>query len=281
MEPQKTPPYSVLMSVYQKDQPGPLGTALDSMLRQSVPPDELVLVEDGPLTPELDQTIRARQAAWPGVIRRIPLRENEGLGPALRRGVEECRCEWIARMDSDDYARPDRIEKQLAAAAKQGADIVGSDAFEFQGELSNRTALRAFPKTHEELLRFARRKTPFAHPSVLMKKSCVLAAGNYTAAYLHEDYDLFLRMLMNGCRGYTVKEPLVSVRVSDDFYARRGGFGYLRQLLRFNWKAYRNRWIGPADLIARSGGNILVCLLPNRLRVWVYKHWLRRPAPQP
>lgn len=273
-------PYSVLMSVYQKDNQDWLDVAMESMLQQSCPPSELVLVEDGPLTEALYTVIKNKQASYPGMLRTISLEQNQGLGLALRRGVEECRCEWIARMDSDDYSWPNRIEKQLAAAQQNAADIVGSDVYEFQGELCNLTALRPFPETHEELIRFARRKTPFAHPSVLMKRSQVLAAGNYTDAYLHEDYDLFLRMLAKGSRGYTVKEPLVSMRVNENFYARRGGIEYLKHLLYFNWKAYKNRWIDAGDLLVRSGGNILVCLLPNRLRTWVYKNCLRKHAPE-
>lgn len=280
MSQQRQVQYSVLMSVYQKDNAEWLAMAMESMLQQSCLPSELVLVEDGPLTEELYTVIKNKQKVYPEILRTIILEKNQGLGLALRRGVEECRYEWIARMDSDDYSRPDRIEKQLAAAECHSADIVGSDAYEFQEDLLNRITLRAFPETHEELVRFARKKTPFAHPSVLMKKSCVLAAGNYTDAYLHEDYDLFLRMLMNGSRGYTVKEPLISVRASEDFYARRGGFGYLKQLLRFNWKAYLNHWIGASDFIVRSGGNILVCLIPNSLRVWVYKNCLRKRVPK-
>ena len=272
--------YSVLMSVYQKDNPDWLDIAMESMLQQSCPPSEFVLIEDGPLTEGLHTVIKSKQAAYPGILRTVPLERNQGLGLALRRGVEECRYEWIARMDSDDYAQPNRIEKQLAAAQQHMADIVGSDVYEFQGELTNRTALRAFPETHEELMRFARRKTPFAHPSVLMKKRRVLAAGNYTDAYLHEDYDLFLRMLAGGSRGYTVKEPLILMRVNDNFYARRGGIRYLVCLLRFNWKSYQNRWMGAGDFVVRSGGNILVCLLPNRLRIWIYKNLLRKHVPE-
>lgn len=269
-------PYSVLMSVYQKDHPEWLDIAMESMLQQTYAPSELVLVEDGPLTEELYRVIEYKEKVYPGIIHRIPLEKNLGLGLALRRGVEECRNEWIARMDSDDYSRPDRIEKQMSAALEQSVDIVGSDVYEFQGELSNITALRAFPETSEELARFAQRKTPFAHPSVLMKKSCVLAAGNYADAYLHEDYDLFLRILMNGCHGFTVKEPLVSVRASDVFYARRGGITYLYKMLCFNIKIYRKHWIGFNDFLIRSCGNVFVCLLPNKLRICFYKHCLRK-----
>lgn len=269
-------PYSVLMSVYQKDHPEWLDVAMESMLRQTYPPFEFVLVEDGPLTEDLYRVIENKQRNYPDIIHRIPLEQNRGLGLALRCGIEKCRSEWIARMDSDDYARPDRMEKQMKAAINRSVDIVGSDIYEFQGEISNRTALRAFPETSEELARFARRKTPFAHPSVLLKRSSVLAAGNYTDAYLHEDYDLFLRMLVNGCRGYTVKEPLVFMRVNDDFYMRRGGLKYLCKLLSFNYKVYKKHWIGTDDFLIRSCGNIVVCLLPNRLRVWFYKHYLRR-----
>lgn len=276
MKQSELPPYSVLMSVYKKDNPAWLEIAMASMLEQTVPPCEFVLVEDGPLPQTLQNVIAQQSRAYPNIIRRVPLQENKGLGLALRRGVEECRCEWIARMDADDYAKADRVEKQMEAALKQGADIVGSDIYEFENDISHITTLRAFPESAESLARFARRKTPFAHQSVLMKKSRVLAAGNYADAYLHEDYDLFLRMIADGCRGYTVKEPLVFARVNDNYYERRGGAFYLYKMLRFNCDSYRKGWISGIDFLVRSCGNILVCSVPNRARVWIYKNYLRK-----
>lgn len=276
MKQSEMPPYSVLMSVYKKDDPTWLEVAMKSMLEQTLPPYEFILVEDGPLPQTLRKVIAQKRREYPHIVRCVQLRENQGLGLALRRGVEECRCEWIARMDADDYAKADRVEKQMAAALSQGADIVGSDIYEFENDISQITTLRTFPEEAEELNRFARRKTPFAHQSVLMKKSRVLAAGNYADAYLHEDYDLFLRMIADGCRGYTVKEPLVFARVNDNYYERRGGFFYLCTMLRFNCHSYRKGWIGAIDFLVRSCGNILVCSVPNRARVWIYKRCLRR-----
>ena len=105
--------YSVLMPVYRKENPFYFYRAALSMMKQSVSPDEFVLVCDGPLTEELDAVIRKLEETWSEQVKIVRLPENRGIGPALAAGVESCRNNLIARMDSDDIACPERCEKQL------------------------------------------------------------------------------------------------------------------------------------------------------------------------
>lgn len=268
--------YSVLISVYKNDNPKWFDFAVNSMLNQTLKPTQIVIVEDGPITTELESVIDEKCTNYPNLFNIVKLKSNMGLGLALREGMKHCKYEWVFRMDADDYSAPDRCEKQLKAARDTNADMIGSDVNEFIGTPENVVAKRLFPETHEEIYKFGKRRTPFPHYGVLMRKSQVMEVGNYQDAYLHEDFDLFVRMLSNGYKGYNIKEPLVSARVSDDFYKRRGGYKYLKTLLKFNHKQLRNGWMGVDDFLVRSCANTAFCLMPNKLRDNLYRKVLRK-----
>lgn len=113
-------PYSVLMAVYQKEKAEYLKESIVSMISQTVPADEIVIVCDGPLTDALDQVIKEMINDCPGLFRIVRLKRQGGLGNALKTGVDACRNEWIARMDSDDISVSDRCERQLCAQEQTG-----------------------------------------------------------------------------------------------------------------------------------------------------------------
>ena len=270
------PPYSVLMSLYSKERPDWLAESLDSMLRQSVAPSEIVMVKDGPLTPELEAVLEDYGAAHPGVFKIVAYPENRGLGYALHKGVEACSNEVIARMDTDDIARSDRMEKQLAAI-EGGLDMVGSDVTEFVTSPDEPIAKTSLPKGMDSIVAYSKRRNPFRHPPMTFKKSKVLEAGNYRSDYLYfEDWDLFNRMLACGCAADNLAEPLVAMRVSEDFYARRGGAAYLGHIWRFKRAQLRCGWFSPVDFCASFFPHAVACLIPNGARSFVYKRLLRK-----
>lgn len=270
------PDYSVLMSVYIKDIPEWFELAVESMANQTHRPKEIIIISDGEITPELCSAQQRCIDRHPELIRTIALEKNVGLAEAMRLGITECRCEWIARMDADDVSDSRRCQKELILALEKDADIVGCDSEEFIGDISNPKSRRVFPASHEELVDFSRRKVPFCHPAVMMKKSAVLRAGNYHNVFPHDDYDLFVRMLATGSVGCTVKEILFHVRVSEDFYKRRGGVKYVLTLLGYNFRLLKTGWMKPSDFIVRSCGNIIFGLAPVHLRSWLYRRLLRK-----
>lgn len=276
IQPDALPEYSVLMAVYHGDTPAWYEEAVESMANQSLPPREIVIVEDGRLTDALYAAGKRCMARHPELIRIVAQEQSQGLAAAMRYGVQKCRCEWIARMDADDISEPTRCEEELRMAAAEQADIVGCDCEEFFDSIQNPAAKRLFPATHDELVRFSRRRTPFCHPAVMMKKTAVLESGNYRDVYLHEDYDLFVRMLAHGCRSCSVKKILFHVRIGREFYGRRGGVQYVKTLLGYNVQLLRSGWMRPSDFIMRSCGNILVGLAPVPLRAWFYRRLLRK-----
>ena len=215
--------YSVLMSIYKKEKPAFLIQALDSMLNQTVSPSEIVMVKDGPLTRELEDVLSDYDSEHPGLFKFISYDENHGLGYALRQGMLACSNEIVARMDTDDVARSDRMEKQLAAI-NRGLDMVGSDVVEFVESPDKPIASTDLPKGMDAISIYSKRRNPFRHPPMTFRKSRVMEAGNYSSDFLYfEDWDLFNRMLACGCKADNLGEPLVAMRVSEDFYARRGG----------------------------------------------------------
>lgn len=264
--------YSVLMSVYIKEQPEFLKTSMESMFNQTIPPDDFVLVCDGPLTEELDKVIEEQQKLHGTILQVVRLKKNGGLGNALQEGMRHCRYELIARMDSDDISYLNRCERQLAEfSADPMLDIISGTIEEFVDKPEIITGKRILPETHEEICKFSRKRCPFNHPAVMYKKTSVLAAGGYSSEYRLEDYYLWVRMLMNGCYSKNIQEPLVYMRTPIDLYLRRGGWGYAKDMLRFHFWAYRFGWESWNDYLTGAILHSIICVIPNKMRKELYK----------
>jgi glycosyltransferase involved in cell wall biosynthesis len=269
--------YSVLMSVYIKDNVKWLTLSIESMLKQTLMPDEIVIVKDGPLTEELNLVLNNFYNEYPNVFKIVELPRNVKLGLALQRGILECKNELIARMDSDDISVPDRCEKQIEyMCSHPDIGMIGCIIDEFIDETSNVIARRILPEKHSDIVKFSKRRVPITHPAVIFRKSDVIKCGNYKERHLVEDYDIFVRLLKNGVKAYNIQSPLVYVRVNDSFYKRRGGIRYLKSLLSFNIELYRMGWTSKIDFLVRSTANIAVCVMPNKVRDIIYRKFLRR-----
>lgn len=269
-------PYSVLMSVYAKEQAKYLRASILSMLNQSVRTDDFVLMCDGPLTEELDAVIAEMKQEYPELFRVIRLDENKGLGIALQKGVTYCKNELIARMDSDDISVPKRCEKQLAIFESQDVDIVGGNIEEFVENISNPTSARKVPCTDAEIKAFAKRRNPFNHPTIMFRKSAVKEAGNYEDCKGFEDYYLWARMLKCGMRGYNIQETLVYMRTSAGMYKRRGSFSYAILGMKARWKIHKIGFSGFSDFLISAGGQVLMSIVPLRMRQYFYGKFLRK-----
>lgn len=267
--------YSVLMSVYYKEKPEYLRESIESMLNQSVKPDDLVLVCDGPLNEPLDEVIASFTEAYKELtVVRLP--ENKGLGNALNEGMKYTRNELIARMDSDDISRPDRCEKELTIFQNNpDIDIVSGTIEEFDEDISKINSRRELPETNAEILEFAKKRNPFNHPAVMFRKSAVEAVGGYEDFYLLEDYFLWIRMLLNGSRGYNIKDPLLYMRAGSDMYKRRSGKRYAKSQKRLFSYMLTKGFINKNEYIAAALTRTIASLVPNNIREKLYKRMLR------
>ena len=270
--------YTVLMSVYYKEKPEYLSLSIESMLNQTVKPDEFIIVKDGPLTTELDEVINNFVTAYPKTFNIIVNETNLGLGPALAKGIENSKNELIARMDSDDYVVSTRCERQLEKFREDPKlGMVGSYEAEFVDDIDNVISIHRVPSENDEIERFMHRRCSVLHPTVMYKKSAVLKSGNYQSVLLYEDYDLFARMVLEyHIKSYNIPEPLYYIRTSEDFFKRRGGIKYAKTVLKFKWGQYRKGYMSLMDFCISGLGQAFVCVLPNSLRKSFYMTFLRK-----
>lgn len=268
--------YSVLMSVYKKETPEHLRLALNSMWDQTVLTNDFVLVCDGPLTEELEDVIKDTRRLRGNVFRVIKLEKNMGLGNALNVGIQHCKNELIARMDSDDISRPTRCEKQLKVFELFPEVGICSGAIEeFSTTIQDIEARRIPPETHEEIVEFAKKRCPFNHPCVMYKKSLVKAAGGYQDFYSFEDYPLWIRMLSQGVKGYNLQEPLLWMRAGNDMYKRRSGWKYAKSQIRLFKYMKEIGFIGNKQYVESCCIRVTSALAPNWLRKLLYRAKLR------
>ena len=146
--------FSVLLSIYYKEQPEYLRLALDSIFSQTVKANEVVLVEDGKLTDELEKVITEYEAQYPE-LKVVRFEKNRGLGHALNDGLKYCSYDLIARADTDDICKLNRFEKQVQVLeAHPEYDLVSSWVDEFIDNPKYVTSVRKLPETPEENLRY-------------------------------------------------------------------------------------------------------------------------------
>lgn len=267
--------YSVLMSVYEKDQPAYLNKAIASMSAQTIPFVDIVIVCDGPLTDELYSELLHWKNELKDSITVIQLPENVGLGAALNEGLKYCQCDLVARMDSDDISRINRCELLLAAINEADLDLVGGAIEEFDNVPGDLGVFRKMPESQEEILKFAARRNPFNHMTVMFNKEKVLDAGGYEPFYLMEDYWLWARMLSSGCRCANVPEVVVDARVGAGMYARRTGIDYLKSQISFFRQLKELGLANSADCFVTISARFVTSILPTEPLKAIYKKYLR------
>lgn len=268
--------YSVLMSVYYGEKSEYLRLSIESILSQTVQTNDFVLMCDGPLTEELDAVISEFCKSHSDILHVVRLEENRGLAHALNCGLKICKNDLVARMDSDDIALPYRCELQLKKFHENPQlAIVGGAIDEFEGSPENVISHKHMPESHEEIFRYARMRNPFNHPTVMYRRSSILAIGSYPANILHEDYALWGNLLLSGAKACNLPDTLCYMRVDNGLYNRRGGCQYLKQAIKLRWQLYRSGLYTLFSFLFVTTGLTIVCMLPNSIRKIVYRSFLR------
>ncbi len=271
--------FSVCTSIYKNDKLEFVSVALDSMLvHQSVKPNEIVLIQDGPVPNELSRLLLEYKDKYGDILNIIKLEKNGGLGNALKLGVENAKYNIIARMDSDDICLPCRFEKQLAfLEAHPECDIVGGQMTEFIGEPDNIVGKREVPLSNEEIYKYMKSRCALNHVTVMFRKEAVIKAGNYQDWFWNEDYYLWVRMMMAKCVFANIPDVAVNVRSGPDQYARRGGKKYFDSEIGIKKLMFENGMISKKDyLINYVERFIIQRMLPNRVRGWVFRTFARK-----
>lgn len=269
--------FTVLMSVYYKEKAEYLQLALASIINQTVKPSEIVLVQDGKLTNELQAVITEHLQKYPDIFKTYTLQQNQGLGKALNFGMQKCSNELIARMDTDDIAEPNRFELQIKEFAQdKELMLCGGQIAEFVNKSTEITGYRNVPLKHNEILSFAKKRNPFNHMTVMFKKQAVQNVGGYADMPYFEDYWLWSRILKSGYKTKNIDQVLVRVRAGQDMIARRGGLNYAKCIIRFERALHKIGIINIAEMIGYITLRSIVSIMPEGLRLWIYRWKLRK-----
>lgn len=269
--------YSVLMSLYKNEKAEYLDKSIMSMISQTVTPDEIVIVKDGPLTKELEDTLNNYLESYPNLFKIISSEKNLGLGLALNLGLRNCKNELVARMDTDDISLPTRCEKQLKKFIEnKELGIVGAMIDEFSKDEGEIISSRKVPITYNEIYKFSKRRSPFNHPTVMYKKSLVLEVGGYRDLKKCQDFNLFGRMLQKGIKAENIPESLLLFRAGDNFMEKRGNWLSTKSYIKSSYGLLKIGYTNIFDFLYVLFGQLTIFIVPTFLRKIIYKKILRK-----
>lgn len=270
--------FSVLISVYRKENPNYFDAALESVYKNTICPNEVVICEDGELTEDLDKIIRKYTDLYPRITKIVKFKKNRGLGYALHDGVFECSNEIVFRMDADDVCLENRFSRQLEILKSTNVDVIGSNIVEYDENMRDVFGVKKVPEVDVEIKNYAKRRNPINHMTACFKKSKVIESGNYQDMPGFEDYYLWIRMMKAGCKFYNVQECLVKVRGGDSMMRRRGGKGYFKKINHFE-KTIRNiGFISTMDYCFNVFVRTVFSVVTPGLRSLLYSNFLRKRA---
>lgn len=265
------------MAVYINDDPEYFRAAVESMLNQTLRPSQIVIVCDGKLRDYHNSIISSFEKSYEHLFTIIRIKENLGVWNALNKGLKFCKNELIARMDSDDISVSQRCAIQMLKFQENPElDYIGSYAKEFVCSTENVVSVRKVPLTSDEIKSYAKRRNPFNNPTVMYKKSKVIACGGYRKMKRCEDYDLAVRLIMSGAVCENIPKSLLFYRLTEDTFDRRKnwnntkGFIYVRFL---NWRrGFCSFW----DFLLLSLLQVILCFMPTCATKWFYQKILRK-----
>lgn len=270
--------FSVLMSVYKEENEKYLSEALESIINQTVRPDQIVIVKDGELTEKLELVIDNYSKKYNKLIKIYGYKENKGLGYALQNGILQCDYEYVARMDSDDISRKDRFEKQIRYIEQNpNIDILGGYLQEKDAKMSRKVSVKKVPVTKKEIYKNIGKECPFNHSTVILKKSAVITAQNYKTELI-EDYGLWIRMYLNNCYMENLPEILVDYRTSKKMYKRRTGIKYLKGIKKIEDIMLEHKIITRFQYIINMLERTILAIIPSKVKTYIYPKIVRKKS---
>jgi len=273
--------FSVCICVYDRDNIIYFKEALESVVNQSLLPDQIVLVVDGTINKNLENVINTFKIMC--LEQRVDfdityLEHNVGHGKARKESIENAKYELIALMDADDICRYDRFEKQIGKFREdKGLSIVGGQILEIVHNTKQIVSKREVPQEDKEIKEYLKSRCPFNQMTVMFKKQDIIKVGNYVDFYHNEDYYLWVRMYLKGFKFYNLPDTLVDVRINEEFYNRRGGLKYFKSEYTLQKIMYKNNIISLFKFILNSAIRfILQVILTDSIRGILFKKLARK-----
>ncbi len=268
--------YSVLMSVYAGDKAEYIDQAINSMLNQTVPPEQFVVVKDGTVKAEISKLLDKYIQCCGAVFTIVSLEKNGGLANALNIGMQKCRNNLVARMDADDISLPERCEKELELFRVHPDLVVcGCNISEFIDDSTELRTSRIVPSTYEGIVKFSRRRQAFNHPTVMFKKDFVEEMGGYSRLRRKEDFDLFSRIISSGKLVLNIDERLYLYRVGEENYRRRKSCQNFSSAVNVYIKHWKRGGCSFIDFLLIVSAELFFMLAPIKIMKYFSDRFLR------
>lgn len=266
--------FSVVVSVYHRDDPKHLSNAINSLIDQTLLPSEIIVSVDGPIGLELEMKLNEFEKK--NVIKLFRLEKNSGLAQARNLAISKCKFPLVAVMDADDICPKNRFEKQVKAFLENDVDVVGGLIEEFVLEPGDQKIIRSVPTTHDEICKFVKWRNPVNHVSIMFKKEALEKVGGYKAIRYSEDWDLIVRLLSKGTKIMNLNSTLVHVRGGNSMYGRRSQLGQVLQDLAILKNIRKLKMSNHLEFWIASLSRLLFLAVPQPLLGLLYKNYLRK-----
>ena len=270
--------FSVLSSVYMKESPSDFNTCMESIwIHQSLKPSEMILVEDGELTPELYKEIDFWASKLGNILKIIKISKNVGTGKAKNLGLQHCSYEIVCIVDTDDICAENRFKYQLNYFTQHpDISILGGQIIEFTGNIENVSGIRHVPEEHTALVKYAKKQSPFNNMTIAYRKEHVLNVGGYQHHLWMEDYNLFLRLIAANYKLHNLNDILVYARVDNGMHGRRKGLAYIKSEFQLMKTKINLQLQNPLQAFIIFFLRSSVRLLPSKMLASIYNVFLRK-----
>lgn len=269
--------FSVLMPIYIHEKDDELRTAIDSVINQTLPPDEILIIADKDIPQNTRDILNEYKSKYPEIFNPLVLDRDANLGEARVISIEKAKYNIIANMDSDDISKPDRFEKQMNFMKEnQDIDVVGTWIEEFEGNPDNIYAIRKLPLTNEDLYKYCKLRSPINNMTIMAKKMSIIDAGNYATFTGFEDFELWGRMLKKGYKLANIAECLVKARAGKNLVKRRRGIQVFKRELAVYKRFYEYKFVNKFEFMKAISLKLILHIIPNWFREYIYNNYLRK-----
>ncbi len=265
------------MSVYKSEKPAYLNRSLQSVWDdQTLKPDEIILVQDGPVGDELASVISQWKNELCDVLVLLVNETNLGLTKSLNKGIKVAKGEYIARMDSDDISLPDRFLHQVKYLAEHPEISVLGGAIQEFNDQDGIIGERHFPADTASIRQYIHKASPFAHPAVMIRKSLFDEGVVYNEEYrTTQDLALWFDVLASGHQMANLDEFVLQFRREPNVYQRRKNKADSRLELKIHLRGIKKLFgISPIKSFYPLARYTLR-LMPNSIIHWFYNGKLR------
>lgn len=254
------------MAVYKGDNASQVNLALNSIISQTKVPDEFIVVVDGPISQGVEDILIKFSSEK--LIKIVWLDDNVGRGQARNAAINFSTGELISIMDSDDIARPDRLEHQFNFMLSRDVDMCGGFIEEFSDEPGDLGVLRKVPLEDRKIRSQLRYRSAFNHVTLTFKRSLYDSVNGYRALNHAEDWDFYLRCASQKVIFANMDLVLVDVKKN---ISRRGGISNFNEEVIVLLGAYKRGQTTLINLIFQIVFRFVKAVLPMQVRKRLHK----------